>query len=62
MSIKSKVEMYLEKTFYNLTTVSLHNWRTYGDMRNMARMRLDLDTVEDNLPPQTVEQVTWVLL
>merc|ERR1719367_2086064 len=47
--------------FYNLTTVSLHNWRTYGEMREAARTRLDLETVEDNLPSQTVEQGLDVL-
>ena len=36
INIKAKVEGYLEKTFYNLTTVALHNWRTYGEMRAMA--------------------------
>ena len=36
INIKAKVEAYLEKTFYNLTTVALHNWRTYGEMRAMA--------------------------
>lgn len=61
ISVKQKVEAYLEKTFYNLTTVSLHNWRTYGEMRQAARIRLGLDTVEDNLPSQTVEQGLDVL-
>lgn len=61
LSVKHKVEAYLEATFYNLTTVSLHNWRTYGEMREAARTRLDLETVEDNLPSQTVEQGLDVL-
>lgn len=60
LNVKQRVEAYLEKTFYNLTTVSLHNWRTYGEMRHIAR-RMGLDTVEDNLPSQTVEQGLDVL-
>ena len=36
LHIKAKVEAYLQKTFYNLTTVALHNWRTYGEMRALA--------------------------
>ena len=60
VSVKQRVEAYLEKTFYNLTTVSLHNWRTYGEMRQAAR-RMGLDTVEDTLPSQTVEQGLDVL-
>ena len=27
---------YLEKMFYILTAVSLHNWRNFGDMRALA--------------------------
>ena len=61
ISIKQRVEAYLEKTFYNLTTVSLHNWRTYGEMRQQARTRLGLETVDDHLPPQTIEQGLDVL-
>jgi hypothetical protein len=51
------VVSYLEKTFYNLTTVSLHNWRTYGEMRALAEHKFDAETVDDNLPAQTLEQV-----
>lgn len=47
--------------FYNLTTVSLHNWRTYGDMRHLARLKYSLITVEDYLPNQTLEQGLDVL-
>lgn len=32
-SIKHDTEHYLSTIFYNLTTVVLHDWRTYGDMR-----------------------------
>ena len=31
---------YLEKMFYNLTTVALHNWRTYGEMRALAEHKV----------------------
>ena len=61
LSVKQRVEAYLERTFYNLTTVSLHNWKTYGEMRQTAGFRLDLNTVEDHLPAQTVEQGLDVL-
>ena len=56
ISIKHRVEEYLSRVFYNLTTVSLYNWRTYSEMRHLAEVRLSLDTVEDQLPPQTLEQ------
>ena len=51
------VEHYLNKTFYNLTTVALHDWKTYGEMRNMAEQKYGLKLVESHLPSQTLEQV-----
>lgn len=43
--------------FYNLTTISLHDWKTYEEMRHLANTRLMLKPVEDYLPNQTLEQV-----
>ena len=42
--VKAKVEAYLQKTFYNLTTVALHNWRTYGEMRALATHKYKVRT------------------
>lgn len=56
------VENYLNETFYNLTTVALHDWKTYGEMRTLARYKFNLDTVEDHLPSQTLEQVIKSLI
>ena len=28
--------------FYNLTTVALHNWRTYGEMRALAEHKVEI--------------------
>lgn len=61
IDIKASVEAYLEKTFYNLTTVALHNWRTYGEMRSLAAHKYEAVTVEDHLPAQTLEQGLDVL-
>lgn len=33
ISIKKETEHYLSTMFYNLTTVVLHDWKTYGEMR-----------------------------
>ena len=52
------VERYLDRTFYNLTTVALHDWKTYGDMRNLALQKYGLHLQEAHLPSQTLEQVT----
>lgn len=51
------VEHYLNKTFYNLTTVALHDWKTYGEMKNMAQQKYCLSLLESHLPSQTLEQV-----
>lgn len=61
INIKNEVEHYLSMIFYNLTTVVLHNWRTYGEMRRLAYLQYNLTTVEDNLPMQTLEQGLDVL-
>ena len=52
------VTHYLDTTFYNLTTVALHDWRTYGEMRNQASQKYGLEMTEAHLPSQTLEQVT----
>ena len=57
----AEVEHYLDRTFYNLTTVALHDWKTYGDMRNLAQQKYALDLVEAHLPSQTLEQGLDVL-
>ena len=51
------VTHYLDTMFYNLTTVSLHDWKTYGDMRNLAEQKYGLVMIEPQLPSQTLEQV-----
>uniref|UniRef100_A0A1B0BTZ9 WASH complex subunit 4 N-terminal domain-containing protein n=1 Tax=Glossina palpalis gambiensis TaxID=67801 RepID=A0A1B0BTZ9_9MUSC len=54
--LKDHVENYLSAMFYNLTTISLHDWKTYEEMRHLANKRLILRPVEDYLPNQTLEQ------
>jgi len=56
INIKAHVSHYLDTTFYNLTTVSLNNWKTYGEMRNLASEKYGLDLTEAHLPGQTLEQ------
>ena len=55
------VEHYVDKTFYNLTTVALHDWKTYGEMKNLARQKYQLSLPESHLPSQTLEQGLDVL-
>ncbi|RXM34723.1 WASH complex subunit 7 [Acipenser ruthenus] len=56
IDIKAYVTHYLDKTFYNLTTVALHDWATYSEMRNLATQRYGLVMTEAHLPSQTLEQ------
>ena len=51
------VTHYLDKTFYNLNTVALHDWKTYGEMRNLAVQKYGLKMADPYLPSQTLEQV-----
>ncbi|GFT12835.1 WASH complex subunit 4 [Nephila pilipes] len=61
INVKAYVEHYLDKLFYNLTTVALHDWKTYGEMRSLAKHKYQLLTVEAHLPSQTLEQGLDVL-
>lgn len=61
LSIRDRVRKYLSHMFYNLTTISMHDWRTYGQMRILAKQKFNLETVEDHLPTQTIEQGLDVL-
>ena len=61
VSVRRHCERYLERTFYNLTAVAQHDWRTYAEMRHLARLRYGLQTTEPHLPGQTLEQGLDVL-
>lgn len=61
ISIQDNVEFYLSKMFYNLTTISLKDWRTYEEMRRLAQRKYYLETVDDHLPTQTLDQGIDVL-
>jgi WASH complex subunit 7 len=49
------VEHYLNTTFYNLTTVALHDWKTYGEMKHMAEQKYGLKLIESHLPRHNVQ-------
>jgi WASH complex subunit 7 len=51
-----QVEHYLDRTFYNLTTVALYDWQTYGEMSNLAKEVYGLDLNENHLPMGTLDQ------
>ncbi len=51
------VTSYLERTFYNLTTVALHDWKTYGAMAALATEKFGLLLTDSHLPMGTLNQV-----
>uniref|UniRef100_A0A8D8VB21 WASH complex subunit 7 n=1 Tax=Cacopsylla melanoneura TaxID=428564 RepID=A0A8D8VB21_9HEMI len=55
LDIKYKIENYLDKTFYDLTTIALHNYKTYNEMRNIAKYKFELNVIENNLPSKTLD-------
>ena len=61
VDISASVAHYLDSTFYNLNTVALYDWQTYGEMRNVARDKYGLELQEVHLPGQTLEQGLDVL-
>ncbi|KYQ93354.1 hypothetical protein DLAC_06026 [Tieghemostelium lacteum] len=61
IDIKSRIEHYLDMTFYNLNTVALFDWKTYAEMKNMAFYKYNLNLLEVHLPGATLEQGLDVL-
>jgi WASH complex subunit 7 len=61
IDIRAYVSKYLDKTFYNLTTVALHDWKAYSEMRNLAEQKYKLKLIDPYLPSSTLEQGLDVL-
>lgn len=47
--------------FYNLTTISLHDWKSYEEMRQLSTAKLSLHPIKDYLPTKTIEQGVDIL-
>lgn len=56
LDLHERVTHYLESTFYNLTTVALHDWKTYGEMRNLANDKYRLSLADNHLPMGSLDQ------
>ena len=54
IDIRDSVQAYLEKEFYNMTVLSLHDWNTYGEMRSIAYQNYGLILAKTRLPQGTV--------
>ena len=56
VSVKGEVCHYLDTNFYNLTTVALHDWKTYADMKSLAQEKLGLELMDSFLPIGSLDQ------
>jgi WASH complex subunit 7 len=61
VNIRLHVAHYLNRTFYNLTTVALHDWRTYSDMKCLAFEKFNLVLIDSFLPMGSLDQGLDVL-
>ncbi|KMZ10118.1 WASH complex subunit 4 [Drosophila simulans] len=59
--IKDHLENYFTATFYNLTTIAPHDWKSYEKMRHLANKVLQLRPIDDHLPNQIIDQGIDVL-
>jgi WASH complex subunit 7 len=51
LDVHDKVKRFLEATFYNLTTLALHDWLTYSEMANLAREKYVVLSPPPTPPP-----------
>jgi WASH complex subunit 7 len=61
INVRDEICSYLDRTFYNLTTVALHDWRTYSDMRSLAREKYGIELLDNYLPMGSLDQGLDVL-
>ncbi|XP_039497730.1 WASH complex subunit 4 [Drosophila santomea] len=59
--IRDHLENYFTATFYNLTTIAPHDWKSYEKMRHLANKVLQLRPIDDHLPNQIIDQGIDVL-
>lgn len=50
-NIKNEIESVLEETFYNHNTLALHDSKVYGDMKNLAINKYNLDFLPITMLP-----------
>ncbi|EDV46888.1 WASH complex subunit 4 [Drosophila erecta] len=59
--IRDHLENYFTATFYNLTTIAPHDWKSYEKMRHLANKVMQLRPIDDHLPNQIIDQGIDVL-
>ena len=61
ININNEIIHYLNKNFYNLTTIALHDWRMYAEMRSLAMERYNILLLNNFLPMGSLDQGLDVL-
>lgn len=61
VDVAASASHFLNASFHNHCAVALHDWKTYGEMRCLARDKYGLHLEELALPGQTLEQGMDVL-
>jgi WASH complex subunit 7 len=61
VDVRRLVSSYLEKEFYELTVLALHDYKTYAEMRNLARENFGLIIGDSHLPLGSLNQGLDVL-
>ena len=61
IDVRRLVSSYLEKEFYELTVLALHDYKTYAEMRNLARENFGLVIGDSHLPLGSLNQGLDVL-
>lgn len=61
LDVKATVSHYLDHVFYSLTTLALHDWRTYSDMKALAADKFGLVLLDSFLPMGSLDQGLDVL-
>ncbi|CAD5211962.1 unnamed protein product [Bursaphelenchus okinawaensis] len=56
LHLKEKVEHSIQKVFYELTVVALHDSETYAQMRLLAKKRYNLQLLDSYLPHMVIDQ------
>jgi WASH complex subunit 7 len=61
VTIQDEIAHHLNKTFYNLTTITLHDWKMYAEMKSLAYEKYNLKLLNNFLPMGSLDQGLDVL-
>ena len=54
--VPQQVVHHMERSFYDLTTVALHDWKTYSEMASLAADKYGLQLEDNHLPMGCLDQ------